>query len=610
MIRKSSSAKSNQDYDRGSKSLRFKMFSSNLIVMFLALALFCGVFLQVSTDNLQKQTLRETQTTLDQAAAMLEEQTSAFRGSIDSLSLDEANVSLLNRDNRQRYRSVTSWNEDYVLLEKRIESLLFRSKISRVEIVTDNAISSYKADAVLPLKNAKKTKWYRQVMSSKSSCTWSKCSDLDPAEGNDTFIVFTRNLPYEYQSFKSFYVGYIRKEDFSGLSSASLANPYASCYVVNSTGECLFGNAESQAAMERLLPWVDEQYRRSENPIPVQSVQIGGEQYFVGSCPIYNTDLKLIYSCAFFAQRGDSIRQTLLSMGLIAILITPLILLFSIFISRSVTRPLEQLRINMMTISRGKFDMPLVPPSSDREVRALTRCFNYMALKISDLLDKQYQDGKRIKDLELRSLQAQINPHFLYNTLDLIKWKAAKAQGQDVQNLVNALSNYYRSGLSKGADIVPLKTELEHVRSYVYIQNMRFDNCIRLKIEASESCLACLLPKLTLQPLVENAITHGILESEAGQGGILIRTFPEKGRLCIAVVDDGCGMPAGRAANIVECSDPSPDAGSGYGLRNINERIRLLYGEAGGLSFVSYPNRGTAALLTIPVQTEEKNHHV
>jgi two-component system sensor histidine kinase YesM len=612
VLGKSKDIQQKKDYEQGSQSLRMKIFLFDLAVVLAALLLFCGIFLNVTTSRLEKETKQSAQAALDQAGLMLEEQAQAFRNSADTLSLDEANVELLNQNNAERYRSVFNWNQDYVLLTKRISNLLFRSNISDVKIVTDNAISAYNSESVIPFDHVKKTKWYKQVSTSQSACTWSKYSSLFPGEGDDKMILFTRNLPYEYSNYQTFYVGCVKKEDFNGLLSAGTADEYTSYYVLNSSNEILLSSKTSAAQedVNAIFDWVQEGYRKSEQPIQVQPVQVRGHQYFAGSWPIQNTDLKLVCSCAFYAKKGDSIRKNILSMNLITIAVLPLILLFSMLVSRSVTHPLEKLRENMMAVSEGNFNVPIVPPSSDREVRALTRCFNYMLLKISDLLEQQYNYGKRIKELEIRSLQAQINPHFLYNTLDLIKWKAIKYKDSDVQNLVMALSEYYRKGLSKGADFVTLQSEIAHITSYVYIQNMRFDDCVRMRCVVDEKASRCLLPKLTLQPLVENAITHGILESESGKGNVLVRTFLQGDILYIAIVDDGCGMPPEKAANIFEWTKSNPVTGSGYGLRNINERIRLSFGENYGLSFISYPERGTAAVLKIPYRTNEEERNV
>ena len=253
----------------------------------------------------------------------------------------------------------------------------------------------------------------------------------------------------------------------------------------------------------------------------------------------------------------------------------------------------------MLTVSEGNFNIPVLPQTSDREMRALTRCFNYMLTKISMLLDAQYEDGKRMKGLELKALQAQINPHFLYNTLDLIRWKAVKDGNRDIQSLVTALSTYYRKGLSKGAELVTLRSEAEQVASYVSIENMRFDNSILLKLDLAKDCEDCRLPKLTLQPLVENAIVHGILETEGSEGSILIKSYCEGDRLVLIVADDGVGMEQNRADSLLCAPKDDPAVQSGYGLRNIDERNKLVFGESYRLDFISQPRSGTAVVLRL-----------
>ena len=225
-----------------------------------------------------------------------------------------------------------------------------------------------------------------------------------------------------------------------------------------------------------------------------------------------------------------------------------------------------------------------------------------MLTKISILMDSQYALGKRIKELELKSLQAQINPHFLYNTLDLIKWRANEYNDTETEELVAALSNYYKRSLGRGRDMVPLKDEIDHIESYVYIQNMRFDNCVKLTVEIPDSLKNCLLPRITLQPIVENAIIHGILEKNDESGTINIRAEGRNNELYIYITDDGVGMEQEKADILLSENDTMNITGSGYGLKNIDERIKLSFGEAYGISFSSHPGKGTTVIVRIPIK--------
>ena len=220
----------------------------------------------------------------------------------------------------------------------------------------------------------------------------------------------------------------------------------------------------------------------------------------------------------------------------------------------------------------------------------------------------QYELGKQKKDYELRILQAQINPHFLYNTLDLIRWKAAKYQDREIQDLVISLSRYYRMSLSRGVEFVPLQTELAHIREYVYIQNQRFDQGVTLSVETENGSEACMMPKLTLQPIVENSIYHGILEKMDSTGTIMLQSRLEDSCLVIRIRDNGCGMDENTLQHLLDGGNR--EGKSGYGLYNVDQRIKLAYGTMYGLSFESKVGEGTCVTIRLPESRKEggKDH--
>lgn len=194
----------------------------------------------------------------------------------------------------------------------------------------------------------------------------------------------------------------------------------------------------------------------------------------------------------------------------------------------------------------------------------------------------------------------------MYNTLDLLKWKAVKHNDQEIQELVTALSNYYRKSLAKGKDIVTLMDEIEHISAYVYIQNKRFDDCIRLTLEIPEDVKGCMIPRITLQPIVENALLHGLLEKAEPNGTILIRAEKSGELLEITIRDDGIGMDREKADRLLTEDCDGSITGSGYGLKNIDERIKLTFGKNYGLRFTSRPGEGTTVMITMPARTEEQ----
>lgn len=588
-------------HDDGHFSLRLKISLMNLFIVMAALLLFALVFVKRTYDGMSEQTLRAAQASLYQTGIFMEERVSAFRSSIDSVSLNDRDQKILDSDNSRKYQDVLSWNIDYETILTDVDNVLYRSDIGKIRIYTKNALARTGTETIRPLSSVLDTPWYAQTRNTMYSCFWCAPSDLEPRENDGQYVCFTRNLPYAYQNCATYYVGFVKKELFEKLLKANITDEYTSYYVINSKDKLLFlENVSNSEAYSDIVRWVRNRQKKSDAPIRVQPVKVGGSVYCVGAREIPQTDLTLIYTCGFTRKGADTIRENIVNMLVITLFLLPLVLIFSFFTAHLITKPIVRLKSAMLTVSEGNFNIPVLPQASDREMRALTRCFNYMLTKISMLLDAQYEDGKRMKGLELKALQAQINPHFLYNTLDLIRWKAVKDGNREIQSLVTALSTYYRKGLSKGAEFVTLRSEADQVVSYVYIQNMRFGNSIRLALDLAKDCENCLLPKLTLQPLVENAIVHGILETEDSAGSVLVKSYREGDRIVLVVADDGVGMEQSRADCLLHAPQDDPAVQSGYGLHNIDERNKLVFGESYRLDFISQPRRGTAVVLRIP----------
>ena len=256
----------------------------------------------------------------------------------------------------------------------------------------------------------------------------------------------------------------------------------------------------------------------------------------------------------------------------------------------------------MRAVPNGKLDNYIENYSSD-EIGELIDNYNYMISKMSILIENQYKLGKEVKNAELKALQAQINPHFLYNTLDMINWMSYKNMNKEISAAVKALAKFYKLSLNKGKDIVTIEDELQHSKFYVQLQNMRYNNRIHLDINISEELIHYYIPKITFQPIIENSILHGILGRGMEDGTIMISGYKENNKLTIQISDDGIGIPA-EVIPLILTDNNLKTKGSGYGLKNINERIKILYGEDYGLSFTSNLGVGTTVEIVLPIINE------
>lgn len=288
---------------------------------------------------------------------------------------------------------------------------------------------------------------------------------------------------------------------------------------------------------------------------------------------------------------------------LVLLSILPLMVFLAFWAAATSTKRINVLVDGVRRLGTGALDVVLPEAGSD-EITELTRTFNAMVGQMGNLVDERYRLGIEVKTLELRALQSQINPHFLYNSLDLISALALRSSQPRIVEAVSALSRFYRLSLSAGADCIPLGLEISHVKAYLQIQNMRFDGAVQLEVQMGEDLESIPVMKMILQPLVENSMLHGILEKPSERGTITIRAARDQGKLVLEVEDDGVGISEERLTNLLS-REPLPLAGHnghGYGVFNIDRRLRLRYGEDSGLVYTSSFGHGTLVRISLPIE--------
>ena len=270
-------------------------------------------------------------------------------------------------------------------------------------------------------------------------------------------------------------------------------------------------------------------------------------------------------------------------------------------ISRRMCRPLEEIIGNMKSLEGEQFSTRAEVRGND-EISLLARQFNRMAQKIQSLIEEVYLVNIRKKELELRALQAQVNPHFLYNTLDSVVWMTENGRTQEATVMLTALARLFRISLSRGSNIIPIADELEHARHYLTIQKMRYKNKFSAVIAAEDGVEGLYTIKLIVQPILENAIYHGMAYAD-GDGEITVRARRDGGDVVIEVADNGPGMPEEMVERLLDQSYAAAPGtkGSGIGLRNVHQRIRLTFGEEYGLAIHSEPDAGTTVCIRLPV---------
>lgn len=292
---------------------------------------------------------------------------------------------------------------------------------------------------------------------------------------------------------------------------------------------------------------------------------------------------------------------------LITVCLFVLSMLLALWLSGEITKPMKSLEFSMKEVQNGEFDKALVELHGNNEITSLGRSFNIMTEKIQELMDENIQEQREKRKSELKVLQAQINPHFLYNTLDSIIWMAESGKNQEVVQMTSSLAKLLRQSISNEDEIVTVEREIEYTKNYLSIQKLRYRDQLEYFIDVDQEVLHQRIVKLVIQPLVENAIYHGIKYLE-GKGMIIIQGSLQDGRVMLTVQDNGIGMDEGTLRQILvkrETSVNRQKKTSNVGVYNVHNRLQLYYGKEFGLSYESTPGVGTSVRITIPV-TEEK----
>lgn len=278
-----------------------------------------------------------------------------------------------------------------------------------------------------------------------------------------------------------------------------------------------------------------------------------------------------------------------------------LLITVNMFLSQRIANPVKSLERSVKELEKGNLDAHISIKGS-YEIQHLGKAIRSMAEQMRKLMDDVVTEQESKRKSEMDALQSQINPHFLYNTLDSIVWMVENERYEGAIQMVTSLAKLFRISLSKGKNIITVADELEHVRNYLTIQKIRYKNKFTYEITAEPETLHCQTIKLIVQPLVENAIYHG-MEFMDGDGEIHIRAYCKDGDLYIDVVDNGLGMPQEQAdALLTKDTGKVRGKGSGIGLKNVQERIQLYFGPDYGLSLYSEPDEGTTARIHLPAK--------
>lgn len=325
--------------------------------------------------------------------------------------------------------------------------------------------------------------------------------------------------------------------------------------------------------------------------------------------PIKNTDWTML-SIIPALHISDTGKDMMIHFASLYLLFIAIAMYISFQLSTSIADRIIAVAMQMEKVRSGRPQPLDIKDTGCDEIGVLADTYNYMTEEIGLLMDSQKQAADDLRRAEFRALQAQINPHFLYNTLDMINWLSQTGRSAEVTQAIQALSRFYKLTLSRKSLMNSIETELQHVSLYVRLQNMRYDNCVTFVIDVPEELYEYTIPKLTFQPIVENAFLHGIMTTERKTGSILLTGWRSGVDIEFIISDDGAGIPPDKLDTMTYDVDHT-DTGSGVkqssipghiGIYNTNLRLKSLYGEAYGLSFTSTLGKGTEVTVRIPAR--------
>ncbi len=577
------------------KSLKNKLFCTYFLLVVLPLGIFTLYAYQRVRNVVQEQTFIAAQNAFDDTVSSMQKALGRLDAVLDILVMDPLVYQMASNDPKDY--SYIRRLEDSDKLALTFEHLCNLSGIERIRLYADSGYL-YRQGNITQLRDASAYEWY-QKLSGQNERMW-----FAPADFND-------QPPGEKSWFSSMQVIY---------NPRNITEPLA-VLRADADASRIIQLAESTSITENgillLLTEKEILYHSSSSPhadtlsaiveeLPAsdtgtwESIQAGGKRYYVQCSSLSHSDWCMAAVLPF----DDVFRLSheLRSKMLIAvILVSAVAYLLAIAISRSTLNRISLLTRTMQAVQEGNVQIRPEPSGSD-EVSQLMSSFNQMMDRIDHLMEEKMIYGQQIKDLELKALQAQINPHFLYNSLDLINCTAISHSVPQISRMVKSLGQFYRLSLSGGSERIALSSEMKHAQLYVDIQNMRFEDRIQASWHLDESAAHCEIIKIILQPLIENAIMHGIFEKPSKCGSLHVCAKRDRGTITITIEDDGVGMdeetlqthfcPA-TAGTVTQTS-------GSYGIRNICDRLHIAYGAPYGLSCESTPQKGTVVTIRIP----------
>ena len=456
-----------------------------------------------------------------------------------------------------------------------------------------------------PLSQAKGTYWYGIFQGNRNTqemfCPSFYLGSREKKNYGDMAYICPLSLYYHSTAYKAYLAVYYSDDKLTSILSDNLSLEGSVSYIVNERDAIVATSDSSLSGIYQLdYDTIKASFMSSNNFI---ERNILDTKVYAGFYSISNTDWFMVTVLPSPPLIHAS-NRLMIQIALIYAVFLVLALIFANVLAHSITGRLSSVIRQMQTVRHGP-PTPMDSPSAHDEIGDLIDTYNYMTRKMDELMKTQAKAAEDLRIAEFNSLQAQINPHFLYNTMDMINWMALQGQTDEISHAVQSLSRFYKLTLSRKKGISTIARELEHITIYVQLQNMRYHDSIELITDIPDELSEYQIPKLTLQPVVENSILHGILEKESKSGTIVITGWMENEDVVLLVSDDGVGIPPEILSTILSGNGNSQSGGTNIAVYNTHRRLQILYGNDYGLTYSSKPGEGTEVEIRFPAHREK-----
>lgn len=554
--------------------LRYKLAIFYSLFCFLpVMLLFWLSFLQMRSiiDDKGKMNL---QSYLQQSVSSMDRTLDGYNSLSDYIAFDRTLAEVFSMEYGTPY-------EQYEQLTQKVDPILrtasyFHGGMQQITIYTDNGMVKHDT-TVAPVSEIEETDWYQKTLEH-PGLNWF-------ANYQEETLFSARKLAFSgaREGVNILYMDVDYQKLFTPYAETLISE--CGLYITDQDGKLVFEESRFSGKNQNYDLTYSEFLEQRDR---------GSTDYII-LCEQSNTTGWTVWLYQPVGLAGEAMRPIGVMAG-VTILICIFAAVLAYFItSGMVSSRIERLTHFMQEMQEGSMDMQMESDDRD-EIGMLYRGFGSMMKRIRTLINEVYLSKITQKEAELKALQAQINPHFLYNTLSLINWKALAAGEEDISRMTLALSTFYRTALNRGRNVLQVETELSNTRAYLEIQSMLHDGDFDYEIEAQTEILQCESLKLILQPLVENAIHHGIEGKTDGRGKITVRGWKEDNCVWFMVEDNGVGMEQEVADKILTMES------KGYGVRNVDERIRLCYGEKYAMKVESVVGKGTKMTIHFPAR--------